>query len=485
MQLSSGTQRALESHGVAFPQANAEQAGDEDLRRYLQQIHDVAHDIHGAAKRARRDLTAQESVDLDLVLNEFDRIANVLSARGLTIQGGSSIELLLQRPMRRPTSAAQPVGAPGILNISPGGSQPRLSGVRGVLGRDVPWARLHDLSGPEQGGFASLGEFMRGILSGDQRLLNATMTEGVGVDGGFAIPSGWLADIMDSALEQEVVRPRAMVFPMQGPTLDIPVSDSFDHSSNIGGFAGRWVGEASTSTAQNAKLIPMRMTASKLAIFADASNELVEDARNFERFLVSKLIQAVAWYLDSAFLTGNGVAKPLGVLNSPSLLTVSKESGQTAATIVANNLLKMFSRLHPACHRNAVWVANPTCLPMIASVFTLPINKGGSDYVPVAGGPLFNEPEPGVFSLMGKPLLLTEKLPALGTVGDIILVDFSKYNVAFRRFATVEQSKEAKWYDDLLGWRCTLRVDGKAAWPSVVTPKYGSSLSWAVALEAR
>lgn len=472
--VSAATRTTLERMGAFFAPEPHFQANTGELKRSLESMHQVAIQIRAKAEAEGRDMTPEEIENIEGALSEFDRLAETLEGRG-----GRPNNL-----RARPTKPTQPTNQfPGVFNMATGGrSLPR---VYGTLGRHVPWAQLHDMGTLDNGGFESLGAFFKAVVAGDPRLKNAVMTEGVGGDGGFAVPAYWLADIMDTALEQEVVRPRAMVLPMQGPSIDIPVSDSFDHSSNIGGFTGRWMGEAKTNTGQNAKLIPMKMTASKLAIFADASNELMEDAPNFERFLADKLVQAVAWYMDAATLTGNGVGKPLGVLNAPSLITVNKESTQTAATIVANNLLKMYAKLHPACHRNAVWVANPTTLPQIASVFTLPINKIGSDVVPVAGGQMFSEPQPGVFSLMGKPLLLSEKLPALGTTGDIILADFSKYIIGARRFVTIEKNEYASWYEDLISWRCTLRVDGRPAWPSVVTQKNGGTQSWAVALETR
>ena len=44
--------------------------------------------------------------------------------------------------------------------------------------------------------------------------------------------------------------------------------------------------------------------------------------------------QALGYFEDVAFISGTGAGQPLGILNAPALVTVSKETGQAADTIV-------------------------------------------------------------------------------------------------------------------------------------------------------
>src|SRR3546814_16169240 len=81
----------------------------------------------------------------------------------------------------------------------------------------------------------------------------------------------------------------------------------------------------------------MALEAWKLTAFANVPNELIQDsAVSFEAFIRSTFPQALAYFADVAFLTGNGAGQPLGILTSGNAarVSVAKESGQAADTIV-------------------------------------------------------------------------------------------------------------------------------------------------------
>jgi HK97 family phage major capsid protein len=67
--------------------------------------------------------------------------------------------------------------------------------------------------------------------------------------------------------------------------------------------------------------------------------------------------RAVGWYEEYAFLQGNGVGKPQGVLNAPaSLFTTRVTTGHFSFGDVAN----MLANLLPASYNRAVWYVSPT-----------------------------------------------------------------------------------------------------------------------------
>ena len=134
----------------------------------------------------------------------------------------------------------------------------------------------------------------------------------------------------------------------------------------------------------------------------------------------STFSNGLSWYLDRAFLKGDGAGKPLGVLNSPCLISQAKEDGQTAATICYENLAKMLSRLHSACFPRSVWVAHPTTIPQLLAL-GIAVGDGGSA-VPVM------KESSGKFSKLTRPVIFSEKMETLGSEGDIMLADFSQYS---------------------------------------------------------
>ena len=223
---------------------------------------------------------------------------------------------------------------------------------------------MADLFGSTAGdwqGWRSGGEFITALIGGmvDPRFQNSTMTEGVGADGGFTVPSALTTQLMDAALEMELVRPYAQVYPMDTNNLTIATVDTQDRSANVGGLIGHWMAENAANTPQKAVFRTTTLVAKKLAIFTQASSEVTADGMNFERVLTTAMVNALQYDLDKAFIEGTGTGQPTGALNSASLISVGKDSGQAADTLSFTNIVSMWSRMHPSCHRNAVWLANP------------------------------------------------------------------------------------------------------------------------------
>jgi HK97 family phage major capsid protein len=166
------------------------------------------------------------------------------------------------------------------------------------------------------------------------------------------------------------------------------------------------------------------------------------------------------------------------VLNNPALVTVAKETGQKAATIIYENITKMYARLAPQCMGNAVWIASQTAVPQLLTM-SLAVGTGGSMIQPAV------LQQGGKFSLLGKEVLFTEKVPALGTVGDLMLCDLSQYTIGMRKEVSLDKSIHVGWTTDQASYRAIVRADGQGSWDKAITPKAGDTLSWAVALATR
>lgn len=330
-------------------------------------------------------------------------------------------------------------------------------------------------------GWGSFEDYLTAVHSGRHhpQLKLAAMTGGTPGQGGFLVPEQFAARILDAALEDEIVRPRADVEPMTSDTKKIAGWDAQDNSAGalFGGFTGEWLDESGTATNQDAKVRLIELTARKLGIFTTASNELIADGARFEDMLGRAMMRATAWHLDHACLQGTGAGQPLGVLNDPALITVGTEVGQPASTVVYENLTKMFARLHPGSVSNSVWVVNSTTIPQLLAL-TIAVGTGGSVV------PVMTESN-GQFRILTRPVLFTEKLPALGAKGDIMLADFSQYTIGLRREVALEKSVHIGWQTDTSGYRVILRADGQGRWSKPFTPKNGDTLSWCVTLAAR
>jgi HK97 family phage major capsid protein len=63
--------------------------------------------------------------------------------------------------------------------------------------------------------------------------------------------------------------------------------------------------------------------------------------------------------------------------------------------------------------------------------------------------------------LNGLPIFFTEKLPTLGTAGDVMLVDWSKYVIGNRMEMQIDVSNQYKFQNNQLCWRVITRCDGR------------------------
>ncbi len=432
-----------------------------NIKQLRQQRHDLkakGDAIVDAAQREGRRLSSKEGAD-------FNDIMGQLKTLGLEI---SAVEAEMDR---------ERTGETAVISVQGGGEGPagQLRRTFGKIG-----ARYADLFGrPRASSFASVDEFFQIIHAGlsDQRLF-AAMNEGSPTEGGFAVPEEYASQLLDASLEKEIVRPRAWITPMTTETKKIAGFDMSDNSgaAPFGGLKLYWMAEAQQLNTEQSKLWLMQLTANKAALFTWASNELLADGMSFEQALLESFSQAAGWGLDVAFLTGKGAGQPLGVVNDPALVVVAKELNQTAATINYTNLTKIFARIAPACLDNSIFVCNSTAIPQL-----LTLTYPGTTYpvlVQLPGGS-------GGFTILTRPVVFTEKLPALGTVGDILLVDFSQYAVGMRREIGIDKSGHAGFLTDQTAYRAILRCDGQGRWKSAFQPLNGDPLSWCVALATR
>jgi len=291
--------------------------------------------------------------------------------------------------------------------------------------------------------------------------------------GGFLVPEVLRAELLRVALETAVVRPRARVIPMDSARVPFPAIDSTSHASSVfGGITGTWTEESGTIGETEAKFGRVVLQACKLATMCDVPNELLSDSIiSFAALIEQLLPEAISWYEDTAFMTGNGVGQPLGVLNSAALVTVTKETGQVADTIVWENLVKMYSRMLPSSLGRAVWVANGDCFPELATM-ALSVGTGGSAIW------LNNGVQGPPSSILGRPLILTEKVPTIGGAGsgkDISFIDFGYYLIGDRMQMRAESSMHVKFTTDQTTYRIIERVDGRGWLMSALTPANSSN----------
>lgn len=304
-----------------------------------------------------------------------------------------------------------------------------------------------------------------------QRLINAAgTTEGAG--GGFLVPESLRSSLQAAALENSVARPRARVIPMETNRVGFPIVDDTSHVSSVfGGIIGYWTPEGGGLTESEPTFGQIWLESNKLTTLSYVNNELLTDSgASFEAFANQAFPEALAFYEDDAFLNGSGVGQPKGVLNSAAVIAVSRT---TSSKVKFADLVNMYARCLPSSLARAVWVISPDVLPQLLQLsFT---GAGGTDVAPplwLPGMQAFGAPN---MSLLGRPVIISEKVPALGAKSDVSLIDFGHYMIGDRMHMTASSSPHYKFATDQTAFKIVARVDGRADLNSAITPKNGGS----------
>lgn len=310
-----------------------------------------------------------------------------------------------------------------------------------------------------------------------QRIANEYSSD-IPSEGGFLIPETMRSEVLRLSLEQAIVRPRATVIPMSSLRLPVPTIDETSHVASVrGGLVGYWTEEGAELVASAAKFGRVMLEAKKLTIYAEVPNELPADAMGFSALLGQILPEAVAWFEDDGFTNGNGSGEPEGWVESSGRVSFAR---QAAGKITWLDVVTAYSRMLPQSLSRAVWVASMDSLPTLATITTNPDGTGFPLLINVGG-----LPDAPRLTLLGRPLLLTEKVPALGSQGDLSFVDFGEYLIGDRQAMQAESSREYKFGSDKTAYRVIERVDGMPWIQTPLTPRNGGpTLSPIVQLDA-
>ncbi|WP_257164676.1 phage major capsid protein [Bradyrhizobium sp. SRS-191] len=350
--------------------------------------------------------------------------------------------------------------------------------------------------------FSSLGEQLQAIAqhynskgaATDPRLVRAPTEftrapSGMGeVDptgGGFLVQVDFAASIFMLAHDMGEILQRVNKIPISANAngLKVPGVDESSRAtgSRWGGVSSQWGAEGTAVTDSAPKFRLVEFDLKKLISRATVTDELLADQTALTAILGMAFSEEVMFMTEDAIFEGTGAGMPLGVLNCDALVKIAKENGQAAATIVKENIDKMWQACWGRSRKNAVWLYNQDVESQLAAL-NGPVGTGGElVYMPPGG--ISAAP---YASLKGRPIIPTEYNSALGAVGDIALVDLSQYTMVDKNGVQMASSMHVAFDTDQMRFRVTYRVDGKPMWHKPLAPFKGSTTrSPFVALAAR
>lgn len=334
--------------------------------------------------------------------------------------------------------------------------------------------------------FACLGEQLQAIaqvgITGreDNRLRWENLAPATGAavasipsDGGYLIEKDFVTDLTQRMYEQgrflSLIRRVGIGPNSDGLKLNVINETSRATGSRWGGVQVYWGAEADSATAKKPKLRQMELELKDLIGLAYMTNRLLADASAMQAVFTTAFAEEMAFVVEDALINGTGAGQPLGVLNAGAVVSIAKETGQAANTILYENVKKMWARLWARSRGNAVWIHNQDCEPELQSM-AFPIGVGGVPVFLPPGG----ISQASYSTLFGRPMIPLEYCATLGTTGDLMLVDPTQIVMIEKGGLQADTSIHVRFITNELTLRWIYRVDAQPLWNSALTPYKGT-----------
>ncbi len=370
----------------------------------------------------------------------------ITEARDMTAGAKVIDELEIEE---RAIAAMREKPAPGSVIIKPGDGEDRSAallspgGVQlrngGILKRD---ARKNMIRSWDNEGYTA--QFENHIRSGRHQEVNEVraMVSDTGASGGFLVtPMVLLNTFLQAVDDQLQIRGLATVIPMpKSARLGIPemgddASDP-DWTTEIGE-----VQEGTDLTVKRREMEP-----SYISKLYKLSRDLIRNSNlDIEGFLMQRLGRKFALAGENAFMTGNGVNKPLGLFfASENGIPTTRDSatGNTSTALTFNGLINAKYALKNQYRSKAHWLFHTDAILQLALI------KDLDDHYIWQPSVLENTPD----RLLGIPVVESRFAPNTFTTGQYVglLGDFSYYWIAealdvqiqvlLEKFATTNQN---------------------------------------------
>lgn len=368
-------------------------------------------------------------------------------------------------------------------NLSPV-HDPQRTAALATIPADSPHA------GPDAKKWSGFGEMLQAVRragspggSLDPRLMayGSGASETVPSDGGFLIQPEFSSQLLKRTYELGQISSRITRLPI-GPNANGLKINAVDETSRVtgsryGGVQAFWTDEGGVMTGAKPKLRQLELYLRKLTGLMYATDELLQDTTALEALAQQAFPEEFNFLVEDAVINGTGAGMPLGFLNSGCVVVQTKEGGQSATTVVTNNILKMFGRLWARSRQNAVWLINQDVEQQLYGLtlgnYPVYMPPGGLSAAPFG-------------TMLGRPVIPVEYCATLGTSGDIIFVDLSSYLAIDKGGIQSASSIHVRFIYDETTFRFVYRVDGQPTWNAPLTPYKGSNtLSPCVVVENR
>ena len=340
-------------------------------------------------------------------------------------------------------------------------------------------------------GFRDLGDFalaVRQVYTPDitvdanitQRLNYLAAATGmqaaIGSQGGFTLPQQFNLNIWDGMhKDPDNLMMMCDRYTVEGESLTFNANAETSRAtgSRYGGIQAYWLSEAQQKGHSKVTFRQLKLEPKELAILVYVTDKLLRGAGiGLSQYLTKAATEEIGFMVSDAIINGTGAGQPKGILNSAATVSQAKQGTQNvgSATVVTENIVKMWSRCDARARKNAVWLINQDVEPQL-DVMTVNVGTGGSVVYLPAGG-LSGAPYDKLKNRDVRPI---EYCATVGTVGDIILANLKYYCLGTKGGVMSDMSIHLRFDYNETCFRFLFEVDGQPWMAAPIVPYKGAA----------
>lgn len=386
----------------------------------------------------------------------------------------------------------EPASVAAGVHVEPGQKYPYKAFVKDSRGKIVDATGygefLQDVVEASQGN-RSVSPRLAQTIEHQNKAIKATgLNVAIPSQGGFFVQTDHSAELIRNMFDVGTVLGQVRRIPL-GPNADSVTLNGVDETSRAttiwGGILAYWVAEAVAPTPTKPKFRQIKLEVKGLSALYYATDKLLRTATALGAVVADGFREAMTLRVEKAIFDGDGAGKPIGLLSATLLATggstvsVAKESGQDADTVIFENTSKMWAQLLGGAKKNANWYINTDVNPQLDSLALI----AGTAAIP----PRYVDfGADGVMRMRGRPVIESEHCKTVGDQGDIILWDPTSY--LFTDLGAVEEASSihVAFTTAETVFRYLYYCDGQPMLAQALTPENGTNkLSTQVVLDAR
>ena len=294
----------------------------------------------------------------------------------------------------------------------------------------------------ERKAFAAYLRHGDGLADEDKKALNVSND----TQGGFLAPPEMSTEVIRDLVEYSPIRSFASVRGTQADSVIYPTRGDITNA--------QWVGEMEPHDESTIGFGQREVEVHELATFVDISNRLLQDAPQAEAEVRAALTEDFGQKEAEAFLWGNGVKQPEGVMVNPGVPEIANGHATTLST---DALIRLMYSLPQAYRSRGAWAMNGTTLGVLRS-----LKDSQGQYIWQTSLQV-GQPE----TILGRPVIEMVDLEDIAAnEHPIIYGDFQAYRIVDRLSMSVLVDPYSRARERITRLHATRRVGGAVLQPA-------------------